>query len=795
MSNHTLNLFKIQNLAELDFSYKLVEHNISLLPGKEDFFNKQILKAALKVATLITGPTAIVKRNGKTYIAIPVDKNLEPCTIDIVPSIIRLTPLPAVYPVNTMQIENEEIDVIEKFLEFAIRRHLGYDNRLWRLSGNQFFLKEPFYKQDKHAEISNGITFRLLRIQNQLFICIDSTRKNISKDYISTFLQAHDKDMIAGRLKNRRLLYQGGDNWYQVEMMGFGKSLQEVTLKLDDQPANLYDYIINKTKGSRMNVASKISPQDFSVYYSYPGRTMEPHVGASSLAKLIFPTSDRAVRHLHKFSIQSPVERFENIREIVANFFQGISYNGKKLKIDRTPLNENIKKFPLPALVYPNGNVLNAGNRIDEGNVKVRNFGRERKNFLLHHGILTNTPFDNQLLLVPEYMEPKLIAAFKLKAETQLKELANKFTSFKVITYPVKENESATAQVNEIEKLLRKLNALSGFSLVLLPDLSDSSRYSVSNFHDIFKNKFYPDLKVQCASSWTIQNYFSPHTSKDGKSIEYVVSQENDLRFSSYLFYLAMEYLVVNRKWPYALSEKCNYDIYVGIDVHDRYAGFTFFFRNGERLFFHAEQVIQRNRSNRAEKLKADLMYKVMYDKLKSMIPKYCSDPNGIIILRDGRSFDEEEKALQSVVNSLSSDNLVKATAIHLAVIDLHKQSAISLRIAAKTNGHNAFENPMAGTYKMINPKEGFLFNTGYPFQIMGSAKPLHLSKKFGNANFEKIMEDVFCQSMLAFSAPDRSNALPITIKLIDTLLEPLTAMTDFVEENENIEEEKFANN
>ena len=47
-------------------------------------------------------------------------------------------------------------------------------------------------------------------------------------------------------------------------------------------------------------------------------------------------------------------------------------------------------------------------------------------------------------------------------------------------------------------------------------------------------------------------------------------------------------------------------------------------------------------------------------------------------------------------------------------------------------------------------------------------------------------MEDIFHQSMLAFSAPDRSNALPITIKLIDTLLEPLTGATEEEEEDEN---------
>ena len=44
-------------------------------------------------------------------------------------------------------------------------------------------------------------------------------------------------------------------------------------------------------------------------------------------------------------------------------------------------------------------------------------------------------------------------------------------------------------------------------------------------------------------------------------------------------------------------------------------------------------------------------------------------------------------------------------------------------------------------------------------------------------------MQDVFAQCMLAFSAPDRSNNLPIIIKLIDAFLEPLSDTIDTGEE------------
>lgn len=250
-----------------------------------------------------------------------------------------------------------------------------------------------------------------------------------------------------------------------------------------------------------------------------------------------------------------------------------------------------------------------------------------------------------------------------------------------------------------------------------------------------------------------------------------------------------MEHLIVNRKWAFALSKNLHYDIYIGVDVHERYAGFTFFFKNGEHIFFFPEQVPKKNKSQRAEKLKAALLYKMIYEKLKLFIPKYAANPNGIVIIRDGRSFGEEEKALNSVIESLTADGLVNTNTLKHGVIDLHKQSAVPLRLASHTNSYNNLENPIAGAYKLFDSSEGFIYNTGFPFQIPGTAKPLHLSLKTGNIEFLKAMEDIFCQSMMAFSAPDRSNSLPVTIKLIDTLLEPLAATVEIVEEEDEFEE------
>jgi hypothetical protein len=521
---------------------------------------------------------------------------------------------------------------------------------------------------------------------------------------------------------------------------------------------------------------------------------MEPHNGACSLAKILYNTNAPEVRDLHRQSIKDPYRRFDQINRNITHFFSKLTFNQKPIIITTRPVVEKIHQFQPPALKFNNNRLLQVGSVSQGGNTDIRDYGFERKQYILDNGVLTQTLFDEQLLIVPETLDKGLVESFKKNAEYQIKKLASAFTGFRIVRYKTKEGQSATHQIHEIALTLQQQNAVNGFALFILPDTAADSKRRIKTFHDCLKSKFYPDLKVQCASASKIQSYFQAFANPQVSGMkEYRVPEDKKPKFRSYLFNLVMEHLIINRKWPFALAQNLHYDIYIGVDVHERYAGFTFFFKNGEHIFFFPEEVPKKNKSQRAEKLKSNLLYKMIYEKLKSLIPLYAPNPNGIIIVRDGRSFGEEEKALQNVITSLTKDTLIDDS-LQSGVIDLHKQSAVPLRIALQTNGNNGLENPAAGTYKLFSDIEGFLFNTGYPFQIPGSAKPLHLSLKAGNVNFLKVMEDLFGQSMLAFSAPDRSNALPITIKLIDTLLDPLTTTTDIEEDEKEFEEMTIIN-
>jgi hypothetical protein len=788
MKNYSLNLFKLNNLSELDFSYRLVDFTLIQIEGQEEMFNKQLHKVALQVSSLTGGPSAIVKRNGKFYVAIPSDRSLDDATINVVPHNIKISLLPEIISVNVSSVTEDNVDVVFKFLDFEIRKQLQRSPLLWKLNSAQFFAKKPIYTQgDSSIQVYEGFSYKLVRLADgNFYTCLDLSTKYIDKNFLSSYINTTNHATITSLYRGRRFLYLNGDNWYATEFVGLGESIEKHEFDDEGQSISVYDYILKNARGRKDDIAHRIKPADPTMFYRYPGRTMEPHSGASSLAKMLYSPKDKEVQALHSYSIKGPTDRFEAIEKYIKEFFQGISYNKTTLKISVQPAIEKVQNFSMPELKFHNNQLLKVGS-YSSGGTTLREFAAERKHLLLKNGVISQALFDEQFLIVPEELEKNLVEAFKRNLEFMIKKLAPQFPGFTIIRYKSKLSQAATFQIQEIEQILERNNAVAGFALFVLPDLAFDSGKFVKGFHDILKNKFYPNLKIQCASAYKVRNFFKSFPSADAKDLMvFKVPEDKKFKFESYLVNLVLEHLIVNRKWPYALNKKLHCDIYIGIDVHDRHAGFCFFFKNGENIFFHAERVPLKNRSQRAEKLKARLIKDVIATKLKAFIPMFCPDPNAIVIIRDGKSFGEEGKALTAAIRELEHAGLVPAGSVRYGVVDLRKQSAVPLRIASHSNGHDKLENPVAGAFKKFNDHQAFLYNTGHPFQIRGSAKPLQLTMKEGDVSFDNVIEDIFCQTMLAFSAPDRSNSLPIAIKLIDTLLEPLSAAVDRVDEDED---------
>lgn len=782
MKTNIINLYKLNNLSKIDFSYKLISFDVSFLDHDPKEIHKCIEKMKQEIGSNIKGPVASLKIDNKRFIAIPANRNL---TISKAQSYSFPVPLQLSDEIHHTSIDNpEHKDIIYRLLDYEIRKHLKDKHQLWSLNTYQLYLTKPvFSNSESEIEMYGGFIYQLIEDNDEYYISINPTYKYLSKNYLSDIVNLSNYQDLVKHIKSQNFLYQNGDDWYQVEVKGFGKPICEHEFKDNQNNAHIVkDYILNKTRNHKFKVGSLLKDDHLALIYTYPHRNMKPHSGATSLAKRIFSTDEKEVQYLHRKAILEPYKRFSYMDKSISNYFQDIDWNGNALSISKNSLEERLDSFPIPELKYNNERVLsvkNIGNN-SEG-TPLRDFGIERKNWIKQNQIFTKTPFTTQYLIVPDFADPTFIQQFRTQIKQELKNLAPQFPEFDLITYKAKSTGSATENVNKIADELNSKNITSGNALFLLPfDYSVPSK-RVKNFHDCLKKKFFPNIKFQCASLSRIKSFYNSYLDAD-KKIHYKVKPQIINKYKSYLFNLLMELLIVNRKWPYVLNKNLNYDIYIGIDVHDRYAGFCFFYKNGENIFFEHKNIPKTSgdRRNRAEKLKVANIVPVLLNKLEKHIPKYVPNPNGIVIIRDGRSFGQEEKALLEVIERLDEKGLVDKERIKYGVLDLYKNTSVPLRAAVKIeNQYNRIDNTISGTYKIISSNgnlNGYIFNTGFPFKIKGTANPIHINLKDGNLDFKLALEDVYVQTMLAFSAPDRPNSLPITIKLIDTYLAPVAA-------------------
>ncbi|CAN5418296.1 hypothetical protein BH09BAC4_BH09BAC4_21110 [soil metagenome] len=793
MNKSILNRFKIGNWKTLDFTYKLVEFDLQPIEGEEASFTKQLLAIAQKVASIVHGPSVPIKRSGRYYIAVSgYITELSTNRIDISPWPVKIALLPDIYRVDNTQYDPDNYSLIQAFLDFSIRNQLNQHSDLWKLNSNTFFSMIPISEEiDPAIDVYQGFAFRLdLMSTGEMFIVLDVTYKYLSKQYVSDIINEIGIVAAEKRLLKHNGLYMNGDDWYQIEMVKFGNGIGEQEFRKDNRSFNVLKYIRDKTKGHRFDTTTRLSATDPSLLYKYPGRTMSPHSGATSLTKLVYRTNELTNRDLHRRSILPPYVRFDAIIDYVRRYFSKLTYNGKALEIASHVYEERLNSFQLPTLQFNNGKQLIIGQ--GEGQVAMRNFGIERKQCILQQGILNQADFPQQYLLVPATMKSGFLNALLTSFEQEtLKKLAPSFPGFTVIHYPVLPNVANVQQFEAIRKVLDANKVEEGYALLILPGVLRENQYALATLHDCAKRQFFPRLHIQCASVQKMVGYFQPYPDNKQPSLTcFRPVPEKLARLKSYLFNLALEYLNLNLRFPYALANPVHYDVYIGMDVQGRYVGFTFFYKNGDVIRFKQEAITFPAKSNRVEKVKASQIERILFETLKEQLRLYCPNPNGIVLLRDGRSFNEG-KVLQKVIQKLDTEaNVLDQHTTVWAVIELQKQNATPLRMVTRTDGYERVENPKAGAYWLRNEQEGYLFTTGYPFRIEGTSRPLHAMKVAGNAQFISILEDVFAQTMLAFSAPDLSNSLPITIKLIDTFLQ---LFTDREPDEHPIEEEEPA--
>jgi hypothetical protein len=784
----TENLFEPLNLSKLTFDFKLVPLDIKSIPQEEELYFREIHKAVKLLSSKIGGPATLYRKDGKQYIAIPADLTFEDFVIHSKPASVWLKLLPEVYHVRFENCDDQEFEIICRLLDFSIRQQVKKSGKVIEEGTGRFIFKQPLKGYENNSiDLLHGFKFRLLsESKEKVSVCLDVTYRFLDKYSLGHHTLGKDlksaKKILLGNHTNSksgvRYLYKMGDSWFPIEVFSFSDNVAKnelITDKNTGETMSLYDYLVNKTKNHRNNLCNRIKPDDLVVYYKYPGREMEFVSAPVSLIHRIYKSDDKKIGKLQRETIKETSDRFRFVEENIKNEFLHLTYNGQELKVFEKPFDSNLKAFALKDLKY-NSNQIVRGLMTKNGSIILNeNYARQRKATLQSVGVLNKgTLDDTQYLLIPDALNfPRgLQNTFREHFEQKAHQLCPEFNSFKkIITYP-SNKESVTDLVEEVAKVLTKEGILSGYALIILPYWGSDDK-SVGLFHDFVKHHFKGHINFQCANGDKIRSFFE----QKGQGKFEFVDEDCAKKFNPYLFNLVLEYLKLNERYPYLLKDNPNYDVYIGVDVHQRFAAFSFFYRNGEHIKIQHIEIPKPPTKSRYERLTSKQIYDVIYPTLKRQLPRYCKNPNGIVMVRDGRSCESETIALNQTIKQLHADNIIEDAQIPNAVVDLHKRSQVPYRVGSRDSIQKQYDIPLAGTYRILgrSNEQAFLFPTGFPFRIKGSAKPLHftLISQENDIVFEKIIEDMFGQCLLAFSAPDLPNSLPIIIKLLDDFLEP----------------------
>src|SRR5439155_7967783 len=143
--------------------------------------------------------------------------------------------------------------------------------------------------------------------------------------------------------------------------------------------------------------------------------------------------------------------------------------------------------------------------------------------------------------------------------------------------------------------------------------------------HNSIKKKLTQRVQFQCMASEKLRSFYSMAASAgNGKAQGARVL--NDGKLHSYLFNLAIRLMIVNRQWPWVLDGGTHYDVYIGLDVLDHTAAFTFFYDGGRVCAMRDKD------STKKEKLPQGLVNQVVYEGLKQDLPDLARKPRPVLL-------------------------------------------------------------------------------------------------------------------------------------------------------------------
>jgi hypothetical protein len=763
-----LNLFPVSNQKQLSLSYRLM--GFGNIPETQSFY-ANLLKARRYINQEYGTPAVLTMRDGKHYLAVAsatkkeggIPEHLEISGIQAITINVHLQD--PIYTIPLAAIDNKDIHLVEDFISFELRSAFRDHQELWRgASPFIYYTKQAVpLKTDRHICLYSGFRYRIRVIDGQIYLAIDITHVSIdTRTLTERIIQGEEWRHLQGR----HFLYEFGSLWYFIQLQEVSHStVSEAKFEHPEEPGvniSVYDY--TRKKWESHPAVQKLVPDSSALVYNNPGQN-DQRYGATMLARLRYNSSETEQSHTE--TILEPDDRLKRQMNIIATYCDGqFQINGQKIRISQEAKAIEAKTFSVPAFKFGNEIVLRTDGNLRDG---LQNMLSLRKKWLQSKQI---GPFAS----LPASMGQFILAPVSIAADEDLMErlredisqAVNSISSQEydptVVVWDDRRAKTIPQIKRELKQYKQQMDASGGMAcaLVILPDTY--SHGDTGNLRRHIKTMLYP-VRTKCILASEITSYL--RRTPNGYEVK------NNI-YRSYLFNTVLKLLVISGAKPWILADQLHYDLYIGIDVLNNTAGFSFLSAGGELLQFRSFT------SGDQEKLSAAEIAKVFLDDLPRFIERTKTItgtlPRHIIIHRDGRSYDSELEGLQHVVNELKANKLLMPDA-QSGVVEIHKSNSASLRMFYWKNGR-AF-NPKVGRYHIFDSQWGIVATTGYPDINQGTAAPLVAQIAYGDLEIKKVLQDIFNLSMLAWTKPDGVQSSPLTIKVIDDWLEPIGADVD----------------
>lgn len=769
MAGHVMNCFEIQNTDELRMNYRLVRVDGPFDPdlGDGDVAERNLQQLVKRMQYEEKIPVAIQRAGAQPILAVPMEHRLNRTEYDLAPDVAVLQPLETSGSIALSSTDRESERIGMAFLGWHLRSPLFRDNRLWSSGTSMYFSKRPlnYMQDDREIDVFRGFGFRLDWVDDRLRLWVKLAHRYAESSWL---LDAYSVSDIQQRLRMRHMLYHYGHRWFPVQLLGItGRSIEEQRFVPDGsrQPISVYEYTLQDTSSGRPPAwIESLDAKSPAIAYRYPGNEKKRN-GAAALCKLLVPTEDERTRGVHRWSIIDPAKRFEETRQMVETFLQNASLGGVPIRIVSQPLRTARRVFPVPVQEFGQEKKIIVGRNSTSGEVSLSELGRKRWECLLdtEGGFAVNRPLDAQYVVVPETLERQIGDDFKDRLEKTVRSLIKRSYNWSRVIYADRDKRTLKQQVDSITEAIQEAKFGSGRGLLVLPAQANP------DLHNLLKRKLRDRFHFQCVNARKLRDFYElrPH---DGRAV-YTVKDTLAGRYVSYLRYTAMGLLLVNRKWPWVLTEGTHYDTYVAIDVLHHTAAFTFVSDGGRQCHM---QIVE---SQQSEKLLRKQVQTVVYDYFNHQLQDTGKSPRAIILRRDGGAFRSEWLGFQQAIEQLVREGKL-AKEVQLGVIEVHKTTAEGMRLVEEIHG-GVLRNPTVGAWKALTRQEGLVCTTGFPFRFSGTVNPLFIRIVAGDLDIEKILEDTFDLSQLCWPVPDRCMRLSIDLKLCDDNLRATAAAAD----------------